>query len=104
MLTWIKDNIGTNNPIHFSRFFPYYKLKHIPPTMQESLVRARNLALKMNFKYVYIGNIQIEGTKDTNCPKCGETMVKRTTFSAIENNLNKNKCNKCKAKVDGVWE
>jgi len=31
MCRWIVRNLGPDVPIHFSRFFPYYKLKDLPP-------------------------------------------------------------------------
>ncbi|GAH15657.1 unnamed protein product, partial [marine sediment metagenome] len=33
MCEWIKENLGEETPIHFSRFFPAYKLLKLPPTM-----------------------------------------------------------------------
>ncbi len=33
MTEWIVRNLGTNVPIHFTRFHPEYKLKNLPPTL-----------------------------------------------------------------------
>ncbi|MHC4165024.1 MAG: AmmeMemoRadiSam system radical SAM enzyme, partial [Planctomycetota bacterium] len=29
---WVVENLGRETPLHFSRFFPRYKLKRLPPT------------------------------------------------------------------------
>ena len=28
---WVKTNLGSETPLHFSRFFPRYKMRHLPP-------------------------------------------------------------------------
>ena len=32
MCRWIVNELGKDTPLHFSRFYPLYKLKSIPPT------------------------------------------------------------------------
>ena len=32
MCSWIVENLGSDTPLHFSRFWPMYKLKNMPPT------------------------------------------------------------------------
>jgi pyruvate formate lyase activating enzyme len=103
MCKWIKDNLGTNIPLHFSRFFPYYKLNNINPTSAEMLVKARDIARKVGINYVYIGNIFIEGADNTYCPKCGELMIERVGFQILQNNIKGGKCS-CGEKIAGVWE
>jgi len=44
MCGWIVKNLGPDVPIHFSRFFPYYKLKDLPPTPVETLQDALKAA------------------------------------------------------------
>ena len=29
---WVRDNLGAETPLHFSRFYPMYKLANLPPT------------------------------------------------------------------------
>lgn len=52
---WIHENAGERVPLHFSRYFPCYKMT-IPPTPVETLRRAEAIA-KKKLKYVYLGNI-----------------------------------------------
>ena len=36
---WIKNNLGTNTPIHFSAFHPSYKFKNYPRTNSKTLLK-----------------------------------------------------------------
>ena len=53
---WIFENLGQDTPLHFSRYFPCYKMKEPPTTPVETLKRAYEIA-KKKLKYVYIGNV-----------------------------------------------
>lgn len=55
MVDWIYYNTGADTPLHFSRYFPCYKMK-IPPTPVETLKMAERIA-KRKLKHVYLGNI-----------------------------------------------
>jgi len=78
---WVKDNVGKDTPLHFSRFFPYHNALDIKPTPEKSLVRAKDIAIKIGLKYVYLGNIGVLG--NTNCPYCGNLLVDRS-FEGIK--------------------
>ena len=52
---WIYDNLGAEVPLHFSRYFPCYKMS-LPPTPVEAMERAFAIA-KKKLKYVYLGNV-----------------------------------------------
>jgi pyruvate formate lyase activating enzyme len=104
MCNWIKDNVGTEAPLHFSRFFPMYKLEHLPVTSPGTLFEAAKVAKKIGLKYVYIGNIINEEGENTYCPKCNNLLVKRQVFEVLENNISKGKCKKCKQDIAGIWE
>ena len=54
MVDWIYSNLGTEIPLHLSRYFPCYNMD-LPPTPIETLKRAERIA-KEKLKYVYIGN------------------------------------------------
>ena len=57
MCRWIAANGLADNPLHFSRFFPRYKMRNIPPTPLQTLKEAEQIALEEGIKYVYIGNV-----------------------------------------------
>ena len=57
MCEWIVKELGTQTPLHFSRFFPMHQLSHLPPTGRETLEQAKNIALNCGLEFVYLGNI-----------------------------------------------
>jgi len=57
MCNWLVDNGFSDTPLHFSRFFPTYKLLHLPPTPESILFKAKEIAEKAGIKFVYIGNL-----------------------------------------------
>jgi len=77
LVRWIKTNLGADTPMHFSRFFPRYKMRHLPPTSAETLDSARQIAKSEGLQYVYIGNISSKEGQNQNrleegcCPDCG---------------------------------
>lgn len=101
---WVKDNLGADTPVHFSRFFPMYKLMDLSPTPVKTLFRAREIALKTGLRYVYIGNIPRNEGEDTICPACSKLLIKREGYTILENNIVKGKCPFCGAKISGVWD
>ena len=54
---FIVDELSADVPLHFSRAFPYYKMREIEPTNREILYEARDIAHKKGIKNVYLGNI-----------------------------------------------
>ena len=57
MCRWIVDNELSNSPLHFSRFFPRFKMEDIPPTPLHTLKEAKAIALDEGIKHVYLGNV-----------------------------------------------
>lgn len=55
MCKWIKKNLG-DVPLHFSRFFPYYKLQDVQRTPIETLTKAEQIAKKYLTK-IHLGNV-----------------------------------------------
>jgi pyruvate formate lyase activating enzyme len=104
MCLWIRQNLGPDTPLHFSRFFPMYKMLHLPPTPVKTLEKARKIALECGLKYVYIGNVPGHPAENTYCPKCGKVVINRSGYSILEVNLNKGKCKFCGEKIAGRWE
>lgn len=103
MCTWIKDNLGADVPLHFSRAFPIYKLTSINPTPYEVLLRAREVAIGCGLKYVYIGNLAGNPYESTYCPKCGKMIIQRNGYFIAQDNIEEGKCKFCGEKIEGVW-
>ncbi len=104
MCEWIRDNLGDDVPLHFSRFFPQFKLRNIPPTPIATLKRAYRIAKEVGLKYVYIGNVPGIEEESTFCPHCGRVLVRRSGYTILENNIVDGKCKFCKEKIEGVWK
>lgn len=101
---WIKTNMGAETPLHFSRFFPQYKMKHLPPTPSATLTKARQIALSEGLKYVYIGNILSDDGENTTCPGCGNLLIERERYLVKKNNLNNGQCRFCREDIPGIWK
>lgn len=54
---FIKEKLGPNTPWHVSAFYPTYKLKQLPPTPAETVLKAAAIGQKIGLKFVYPGNI-----------------------------------------------
>jgi len=104
MCIWIRDSLGTDVPIHFSRFWPMYKLKNLPPTPIETLEKARKIAMDVGLHHVYIGNIPGHAAENTYCPKCGKVLIKRIGYHILKNNIVNGKCKFCGQAIPGVWK
>jgi len=104
MCLWIKENLGADTPLHFSRFFPTYKLLALNPTPVEALERARQIALDSGLKYVYIGNVGGNPAENTYCPQCGNIVIRRAGYMVLGINLTDGRCDFCKEEIRGVWE
>jgi pyruvate formate lyase activating enzyme len=104
MVKWIRSNLGPDTPLHFSRFWPQYKLRSLYPTPVETLKRARDIAMEEGINYVYIGNVPQIGVESTVCPKCKKVVIKRLGYSVLENNVVDGKCKFCGNKIPGIWK
>ncbi len=103
MCGWILENLGPEYPLHFSRFYPQYKLVHLPPTPVEFLQAAQQVALEEGLHYVYIGNVPGLGDR-TVCPGCDQTVIQRRGYTLLENHVKAGKCKFCETPISGRWE
>ncbi|MEM4637690.1 MAG: AmmeMemoRadiSam system radical SAM enzyme [Candidatus Woesearchaeota archaeon] len=99
MCIWIKEN--ANSPLHFSRFFPYFKAADKEITPKETLFEAKKIAINTGIKYVYIGNIGF--LDNTYCPKCNNLLIKRNPYIEVCG-ISKGKCKKCNNKIPGFFK
>jgi pyruvate formate lyase activating enzyme len=104
MCTWIKEELGPLTPLHFSRFYPLYKMLNHYPTPASTLERCRDLALKAGLKYVYLGNIPGNPAESTFCHSCGKMLIERTGYRIGELHLKDGACAYCGAAIPGIWE
>ncbi|MBN1694463.1 AmmeMemoRadiSam system radical SAM enzyme [candidate division WOR-3 bacterium] len=105
MTSWVLDNLGDEVPIHFSRFYPTYKLENLPQTPLKSVEKAREIAIDMGVKYSFVGNVPSGNPgENTYCPACGKLLIKRRGYYILENNIKKDSCPACGEKIAGVWK
>ncbi len=104
MCDWLFDNGFEDVPLHFSRFYPAYKLKNLSFTPENILIKARETAMKAGIKYVYIGNVPGSAADSTYCPKCKKIVIERKGFNVLTNNIINGRCKYCGEKISGVWE
>jgi pyruvate formate lyase activating enzyme len=100
---WIVENLGPDVPTHFSRFFPQYKLTHLPPTPVSTLEMAREIAVEEGIKFAYVGNVPGHKWDNTYCPRCGKAIITRMGFNVVEYHLKSGKCEYCGESIPGVW-
>ena len=79
LAAWLAG-LNKDIPLHFSRYFPNYKL-NTPPTPLATLERAYQAA-KSHLNYVYVGNAGAEGV-NTHCPSCDQLVVDRLERRSI---------------------
>ncbi len=103
MCKWLSENGFKDTPLHFSRFYPTYKLEQLPPTSVELLRTASKIAEGEGLKYVYIGNVPGNEMADTRCPNCGTTVIARQGYRITTNNIKDGRCIKCNTIIEGVW-
>jgi len=103
MCRWITDNLGQDVPLHFTRFFPNYKLTHLSPTPVSTLESAYGIAKKNGLRYVYVGNVPGHIYNSTYCPFCNRKVIKRNQFEIIEMNVVNGRCKFCNSPLQGIW-
>ncbi|MGQ9800923.1 MAG: AmmeMemoRadiSam system radical SAM enzyme [Candidatus Saccharicenans sp.] len=103
MCRWLKNEIGPDFPIHFSRYHPMYLVKNLPPTPVSTLEKLREVALAEGLHYVYVGNVPGHPGENTFCPKCGKLIIERYGYIIRKKELSGNKCRYCGQVIAGVW-
>ena len=104
MCGWLLENVGPDYPLHFSRFHPQHKLRHLPGTPVGVLQEARSIALAAGLRYVYIGNVRDEADSNTTfCPGCKKPVIERDVYSVLAVNMADGKCRSCGTAIAGVW-
>ena len=94
-------SVSEQMPVHLSRYDPAYELD-AAPTPAATLRRAYELARRY-CKFVYVGNVFIPGTSDTECPECETSVVSRSGFASQIRDLTEDgRCESCGAELHVV--
>ncbi len=89
-------------PLHFSRYFPSYKMR-ISKTPIEHVKMAYDMA-REKLHYVYMGNVWDQDANTTYCKHCGKPLIVRSGYEILSYNIEDGKCKFCGEEVDGVFE
>jgi pyruvate formate lyase activating enzyme len=100
---WLAQDISPDVPLHFSRFYPQYKLNNLPQTPVETLEKAWQAARDEGMRFVYVGNVPGHPADNTYCPACGKAIIVRQGFDVTEYHLKGNVCAYCGEPIPGVW-
>ena len=103
MVKWVKKNLGTETPLHFSAFYPTYRLLDAPRTPEKTLLMAKDIAKKQGIKHIYLGNTDLDDSGNTYCPRCNKLLIERRMFEVIKDNIKKNSCPYCNKKINGIF-
>lgn len=96
MVRWVKKNLGADTPVHFSAFFPHYKMTNVEPTPTETLELCYEIAKKEGMHWIYLGNVYGSDQESTKCWRCGKDVIKRVGYDILSYN---EECQGCGTKV-----
>lgn len=102
MSAWIYKELGPFVPLHFTRFYPTFMVKNLPPTPPETCMNARSTALDAGLRYVYVGNM-LSGAESTHCHSCGKLIIERMRYHTTISGMKGNRCKYCDAVIPGVF-
>ena len=100
---FVRDDLGAEVPVHFTRFHPAYRLANLPSTPVATLDRCRDVAMDEGLKFVYVGNVPGHPGEHTYCPDCGEVIIRRLGMAVVRNRLRRGACPDCGRAIPGIW-
>ncbi len=103
MCRWIVAHLGPDHPLHFTRFYPRYRLDRLPATPVETLASFRDIAMAEGIHYVYVGNVPGHPGNHTYCHRCGRRIIHRNGYRISGIQLNDGRCAYCRTPIPGVW-
>ncbi len=103
MVRWVKENVGADTPMHFTRFHPMHRMEHVAPTPLDTLETAYDIAKKEGMRFVYLGNVP-PGNKyeNTYCPRCDALLIERAGFRVGAVRVKDGKCVRCGEEISVV--
>jgi len=104
MCDWIVKELGPDVPVHFTAFHPDFKMRDLPRTPHETLIRARAIAIDCGIQYAYVGNVNDRENQSTYCHECGNMVVERDWYELGTYALRGNTCKHCGATIPGIYD
>lgn len=102
--SWVREELGPDVPVHFSRFRPMHRMRDAEATPVETMERAHEVATGEGLEFVYLGNVPGHRYDDTYCPDCGSTVIDRSGFSVARTDLDDGACGECGRDLNVVTE
>jgi pyruvate formate lyase activating enzyme len=82
MAAWVCRALGPATPWHVTRFLPEFELSYLPPTPIATLENAAGIGRHEGLQFVYVGNVAGHATRNTVCPGCSRTVIRREARGA----------------------
>ena len=105
MTKWVFEHLGHDVPMHFSAFHPDWKMQDIPATPEQTLRKARRIAMENGVHYAYTGNISDAAGGSTYCHGCGVKVIERNQYRLGDWHLDgTGHCQSCGTQIPGVFD
>ena len=105
MVTWVRDELGPEVPMHFTAFHPDFKMLDHSPTPPSTLARARAIARDAGIRYAYTGNVHDKAGQSTYCHRCGQLLIGRDWYQLSDWSLDaQGRCSGCGTPCAGVFQ
>ena len=102
---WVRQNLGTDVPLHFTAFHPDWKMTDVSATPAATLQRARDIAQLAGLRYVYTGNVHDEEGGTTYCPSCENPVIVRDWYAIRAYHLSEQgACTHCGTQLPGRYQ
>ena len=104
---WLAS-VDPSIPWHISAYHPDYKFTSKDRTPLSTLERAYAIGKRNGLHYIYMGNVGGSGKSNTECPKCGATLIRRrgmmdTRVDSTTFDIRTGTCKKCGTSSPGIW-
>jgi pyruvate formate lyase activating enzyme len=98
---WMAGNLGREQVLHISRYFPRYQMAE-EATPLETIRRLEGIARK-ELDFVYCGNTGDFFDNNTYCPLCNNLLIKRSGYRTSICSIAKDKCSNCGKPIPGIF-
>jgi len=102
LIRWIRDNLGEDTPVHFTRFHPDHRMRDRGATPVAVLERIYRQAREEGLRFPYLGNVSPHPWESTYCPSCGALCIERYGYSVFFRELSGESCSRCGERIPYV--
>jgi len=107
LTAWLVREVGPETPWHVSRFFPAYRMGHVPSTAVASIRRAASIGRDAGLRHVYPGNLGSDAERDdglTRCAGCDAPLISRQGYRVLTDRLVGGRCRDCGRALAGIFD